>query len=400
MPADDDDAWAGESLAAFLEVVLVLLMRAGFAATHAASAPAVPADLALLHHLVNLGAASVAHCLAGHAAAHSLDPRKVGGMWLPATAREWQAAAHGWSAAAASTAVLGAAAAGRMHLAGHAAAAALHAGLVLPLLARWRGSGWARQDAGGGVAVHAAGGAAALAASLLLGRRLVFPRELEPSWRVQAPAAAALGHALVAAGAAALCLPAPRAAAAALNSALAALGAVLAAVLLAVLVHDEWQPYWTVLGVLQAAVAGVVTVSSGANIFTPGVALLVGALGGAAGAETSRLLFRIVVEDPAGALSSHLACGALSGLLPPLLGSGGGRLPGQALGVAAALGVSSAAPALLLAALRAAGFLRTAEEQRQHRRAAQPRGRDTAFFRRLYPRGERVAPGVDYDDFF
>lgn len=60
---------------------------------------------------------------------------------------------------------------------------------------------------------------------------------------------------------------------------------------------------------LNGILAGLVSITAGADVFTPGGALFIGVLGGGLVVGSVLLLDRLRIDDPVGAISVHLVCG-------------------------------------------------------------------------------------------
>ncbi|KAJ8871512.1 hypothetical protein PR048_027834 [Dryococelus australis] len=257
------------SLSTFLKAALVQLARVGLMTVHTCCSPTTRGDLALTQQLADQALVTACYWLVGFPLATQ--------AWWPTTPADWDMAVHAWGAVLLASGVLATAAAGRAHLLGLLAVTAVYAGLVQPVLSRWVVP---TRDRGAAVLAHASGGALALAAELALGRRLAGVHELDARWGFPGHSVVAVSTAylLVAVGSAALGLPVPGNAEPGLNTAaLVAGGTALAASsaalveLMVVVVSRAQLDYWALLGVLQAAIAGVVTASSCADLYIPAV---------------------------------------------------------------------------------------------------------------------------------
>ncbi len=85
--------------------------------------------------------------------------------------------------------------------------------------------------------------------------------------------------------------------------------------------------------ILNGVLGGLVGITAGADIFTPGSALLVGAIAGAIIPFSVVFFDKLRLDDPVGATSVHLVCGIWGTLAVGIFG--GGNLVTQLIGIAA-----------------------------------------------------------------
>ena len=97
---------------------------------------------------------------------------------------------------------------------------------------------------------------------------------------------------------------------------------------------------------------------------TPGLAILIGAIGGAIVVLAVPLLDRLRIDDVVGAIPAHLFCGIWGTLAVPL-SNGETSFAIQALGIVAIGGFTFLASLLVWAAIRATVGLRIAEEHEE-----------------------------------
>jgi ammonium transporter, Amt family len=174
-------------------------------------------------------------------------------------------------------------------------------------------------DFAGGTAVHVNAGAAALALTLVLGRRRGFPREaMKPHNLPLVLLGAGLlwfgwygfnaGSQVAADGTAGLVL---------FNTTVAA-GAAIVAWLGVERLRDG---HATTLGAASGAVAGLVAITPACNVVTPVGAVAVGLLAGGACAFAVSLKYRLGYDDALDVVGIHLVGGVLGSLLIGLLAS-------------------------------------------------------------------------------
>lgn len=86
---------------------------------------------------------------------------------------------------------------------------------------------------------------------------------------------------------------------------------------------------------LNGALAGLVGITAGADLMSPGAAILIGGIAGALVVGAVLFLDKCKIDDPVGAISVHLICGIWGTLAVGIFGSkaGLGQLGTQALGV-------------------------------------------------------------------
>ncbi len=181
----------------------------------------------------------------------------------------------------------------------------------------WGIGGWIRQmgalDFAGGTVVHISSGIAALAAAMVIGKRIGFPGEPMPPHNLTLTLMGAgmlwvgwfgfnAGSALAANGLAVSAMVATHAAAAAAS--------------IAWLVA-EWAARGkpTVLGAASGAVAGLVAITPAAGYVTPMAALVIGALGGTVCFFAVRIKFSMGYDDALDVVGVHGVGGTLGAIL-------------------------------------------------------------------------------------
>lgn len=134
---------------------------------------------------------------------------------------------------------------------------------------------------------------------------------------------------------------------------------------------------------LNGALAGLVAVTAGADVFAPGSAALVGAIGGALVVAAAEVLEKLLkIDDPVGAIPVHLVCGIWGTLAVGLFGNlaSGAQFVSQLIGVAS-VGIAVAGfSAIAFLGLKAAGLLRVSRE-------AEERGLDVEEYHQAYDLG-------------
>lgn len=240
----------------------------------------------------------------------------------------------------------------------------------------WIGDRLGALDFAGGTAVHANAGAAALALTFVLGRRIGWPSEpIRPHSLPLVLLGAGLlwfgwfgfdaGSALAADGLAATAF---------FNTQVAAAAAVLAWLLVERLRDRET----TTLGAASGAIAGLVAITPACAFVDPLGAIAVGAVAGAACAFAVGLKYRLGFDDALDVVGLHLVGGAVGSLLigflataavtdgpSGLLYGGGPALLGKQVVAVAAVGAYSFVMSYLLglAVDRVIGFRVAADEE-------------------------------------
>jgi Amt family ammonium transporter len=138
---------------------------------------------------------------------------------------------------------------------------------------------------------------------------------------------------------------------------------------------------WIVLGkpdlsmALNGILAGLVGITAGADVISPGLAILVGAIAGALVVFSVLALDKLKIDDPVGAISVHGVCGVFGTLAVGLFGDSTklaglygeeGMNPGiltQLIGTLAIGAVAFIACAAIFAALRVTIGLRVSETE-------------------------------------
>ncbi|MDE0679631.1 MAG: ammonium transporter [Gammaproteobacteria bacterium] len=194
--------------------------------------------------------------------------------------------------------------------------------IIYPLVGAWTwGGGWLSQlgfsDFAGSTIVHSTGGWAALAGAIVVGPRLGKFRAaggVKPTPPSNVPAVT-LGVFILWLGwfgfngGSQLALGGVENAVAMsivlVNTNLAAAGGVLAALI----VSRPLRKRVDLMGVLNGAIAGLVSITAGPDILPHGLAILIGAVGGVVCTAGMVLLERLRIDDVVGAVPAHLFAG-------------------------------------------------------------------------------------------
>lgn len=239
--------------------------------------------------------------------------------------------------------------AGRVRLRSFLLFAVIMTGLIYPIQGYWaRGGGWLEalgfDDFAGAGVVHLCGAAAALAGVLLLGGRRGVDDSYDPGPRVNSPLAT-LGTLILwlgwfgLVGGSRLEVSTPGGAAALsvvlVNTNMAAAGGVLLGLVTTRLLFGRTE----LTLVLSGALGGLVAITAEPLTPSPLEATLVGACGGILAVLGIRLLAKLRIYDPAGAISVHGIVG-IWGLLAVPLTNPEARVAVQSIGLGAILGWS------------------------------------------------------------
>ena len=245
----------------------------------------------------------------------------------------------------------------------------------------WGSGGWLHQlgalDFAGGTVVHISSGVSALAAAILIGRRMGYPHEPMPPHNLTMTVTGAgllwfgwfgfnAGSALAANGLAASAMVATHVAAAAASLSW---------------LFTEWslrgKP--TVLGAASGAVAGLVAITPASGYVTPMSALVIGLIAGAICFFAVGIKFRFGYDDSLDVVGIHCAGGITGALLTGvfasklinpagadgLLNGNPSQLLTQFIAVAASVAFAFAGSLILLKIVDAVVGLRVAEEDEQ-----------------------------------
>lgn len=98
-------------------------------------------------------------------------------------------------------------------------------------------------------------------------------------------------------------------------------GILVVTLVLMVLTRDIYT-YWIIVKCLQGGLAGLVTVTSGIDIYSPAINFGIACGGALIFFVTSNLIHYSALEDCCNIVAIYLICGSISILLPPFLGSG------------------------------------------------------------------------------
>ena len=250
-------------------------------------------------------------------------------------------------------------------------------GLFYPITGAWQwGGGWLSElgfsDFAGSTLVHSVGGWAALAGALLLGPR---KGKYGPGGAVNPMLGSSLPLATIGTlilwlgwfgfnGGSQLAMGSGADAAAIatiyVNTNLAAAGGVLAAMILCEILYKKIDLTFA----LNGAIAGLVSITAEPLMPTPGLAVLIGAVGGAIVVLTVPLLDRLRIDDVVGAIPAHLLAGIWGTLAVPL-SNGDANFATQAAGILAIGAFTFLASLLVWTAIKATVGLRIAEEHEE-----------------------------------
>lgn len=243
--------------------------------------------------------------------------------------------------------------------------AALMGGLVYPIVAAWVwgggyfGDAWRLKDLGGASAIHITGGAAALAAALVVGARHGrfqdgAPQRLTPTTALPLSAFAG-GVGVIAwiavlaglAGSFSTIEAAISAGTMAVNAALAAAAAALTGLALTQIVYKRAG----LVTSINALFAGLVAIS--ADPLHPSLwqAVMIGAVGGVIVTVAPPFLERFRLDDAGFVIPAHLMCGAWGVIIVPW-SNPEAWFPGQIAGIVSAGGFSFALSGLIWTALK------------------------------------------------
>lgn len=115
---------------------------------------------------------------------------------------------------------------------------------------------------------------------------------------------------------------------------------------------------------LNGILAGLVGITAGADVISPLVSILVGAVAGCLVVGSVLFFDKIKIDDPVGAISVHLVCGIWGTLAVGLFSSNADHtLATQALGVAVYAAFVAPSAAILFGVIKATMGLRVSEEE-------------------------------------
>ena len=208
----------------------------------------------------------------------------------------------------------------------------LYVGLIYPTIGYWKwGGGWLQRldvpfyDFAGSTIVHACGGWAALAGVLVIGpRRGKYDGKVMKPIQGHSMPLAAIGVFLLWFGwygfncGSVLSADPGKISFVAMNTTLGATAGILGAFGASMVV--QVKPDLSMA--LNGALAGLVSITAGADILGVHIAPLVGVIGGVVAVFSVVAFDRIRVDDPVGAISVHLVCGIWGTLAVGIFGNG------------------------------------------------------------------------------
>ena len=272
-------------------------------------------------------------------------------------------------AATAATIVSGAVAE-RVKLAPFLGFAAVYVAVVYPMVGMWQwGGGWLAElgfhDFAGSTLVHSVGGWAALAGAWYLGPRI--GRYEGPGLQAHSLPLAAIGVLLLwfgwygFNGGSVLSADPGAVSLVVVTTSLAAAAGVLSAAITSWVMDKQPDLGMT----LNGALAGLVAITAGADVISPGMSVVVGGIAGPLCYFATRGLDALKIDDPVGATQVHLVCGIWGTLAVGLFGAGQSLVP-QLIGIAATGAFCLPASLLMFFTLDKVFGLRVSEEHETH----------------------------------
>ncbi len=115
---------------------------------------------------------------------------------------------------------------------------------------------------------------------------------------------------------------------------------------------------------LNGALAGLVSITAGADLMGPGEAIIIGLIGGGLVVFAVNFFDRMKIDDPVGAISVHLVCGIWGTLVVGIFGdlAGGAQIMAQIKGILAAGVFCGAFSFIVLGIIKATMGLRVSKE--------------------------------------
>ncbi|ALC16240.1 ammonium transporter [Desulfuromonas soudanensis] len=266
----------------------------------------------------------------------------------------------------------------RIKLWGFIAFCVIMTGIIYPIQGSWGwGGGWLSEmgflDFAGSTLVHSAGGWAALTGAIILGARkgkYAADGRVTPIPGSNMPLATLgtfilwmgwfgfNGGSVLALGTAGDSISMSNVMA---NTNLAACGGMIAAMILLQILYKKVD----LTMALNGALAGLVSITAGPDTPTPGVAVLIGGVGGILVVLAVPLFDKLKIDDVVGALSVHLVCGIWGTLAVPLTNDEASFVT-QLIGVASIGGFVVVTSALTWLLIKYTVGLRVSEEE-EHR---------------------------------
>jgi Amt family ammonium transporter len=266
----------------------------------------------------------------------------------------------------------------RIKLWGFIAFCVIMTGIIYPIQGSWGwGGGWLSEmgflDFAGSTLVHSAGGWAALTGAVILGARkgkYAADGRVTPIPGSNMPLATLgtfilwmgwfgfNGGSVLALGTAGDSISMSNVMA---NTNLAACGGMIAAMILLQILYKKVD----LTMALNGALAGLVSITAGPDTPTPGVAVLIGGVGGILVVLAVPLFDKLKIDDVVGALSVHLVCGIWGTLAVPLTNDEASFVT-QLIGVASIGGFVVVTSALTWLLIKYTVGLRVSEEE-EHR---------------------------------
>lgn len=233
----------------------------------------------------------------------------------------------------------------RLHFIAYLLLSCFYSAFLQPIIIHWvwHDAGWMHKqvyfghevsvkDHAGGMAVHLASGTISLIGFLFLGRRLLRLRDIdESSLGSESPGSTITGYIFIAIGLIAFALPTPRfeethpahnyVGIILVNCIMAMAVGIIIVVALHFICYRDTFNYWIILRCIQGSLAGIVSVASGVDVYSPIVAFALAAGGALLFYFLAQAIHLSSLEDYCNVIAINFVCGLLSALAPLSIGS-------------------------------------------------------------------------------
>ncbi|XP_025830136.1 ammonium transporter 2-like [Agrilus planipennis] len=322
------------------QVFSALILRGGFILIQLGSIPTEDISTILMQNVVDVAVSLLSFISIGFIFAFG-DKSKTGvvgyGSWISLRTKQAQRAAIlGCTASLIGSSVKTTLLSARLHFVAYLLSSFLYSGFCQPFIMHWlwHEKGWMRKipflnhsgylrDHGGNLTVHTSSSLSGLVGSIFLGRRLLRLKELDPSSiGTESSGISLLGYFLIASGLITFNVfnAVNGESVAILINDLIAVGTGLLAVAFVEYVKSRAGfNHWVILRCSQGAVASLVIIGNGIDVYSPLVTFFVAFLGAITYYFCALFVYKSSLEDYCNIVSTHLLTGILGFLLPPLV---------------------------------------------------------------------------------
>lgn len=329
----------------FIKLTSIILIRAGLFLSHVSSVPSSNIQTLIFQNIIDLSVNTVVYGIIGYLFAYGDDYGGFIGLdSFLSDKSDKNNFAEGWIIIVAVSGLLIVAIGDRISFFASFILNLLISGAVFPILIHWilSSSGWMRgfvfnkvkvsyKDYSYGCLIHMSGGFLSCLSMLVMNKRIMRFKDMDIcSIPDNGPSLTLFGNFLMLVGFFGISIPTENYLLGHLeynfygiiltNMLLSAFGSMATALLLTFTCPCEPLHKWTGMRSMQASMAGVAVIASGADVYYPMAALLIGLCNGGIYFFVSFMINNSPIEDYSNVIACHLVSGFIGTLLPPVFG--------------------------------------------------------------------------------